>query len=127
MDGQVVHFEIPADDMARAKQFYLSTFGWGLEDVPNMEYTMVRTVEVGDDHLPKTKGAINGGMAPRSETLKAPVVTISVSSIEDTIAKVTASGGSEVAPKTEVMGMGYTAYVKDTEGNTIGLWQAIPQ
>jgi len=123
MNGQVVHFEIPYDDTARAKTFYTTVFGWQLEDVPNMEYVMARTVEVDENHMPKSAGAINGGMAPRTDTLKAPVVTVSVASIEDTIEKVTANGGSLVAPKMPVMDMGWTAYVKDSEGNTIGLWQ----
>lgn len=30
---KIVHFEIPADDIARAKEFYGSTFGWELEDM----------------------------------------------------------------------------------------------
>ena len=33
---KIVHFEIPVDDLARAKAFYGSIFGWGLDDVPGM-------------------------------------------------------------------------------------------
>jgi predicted enzyme related to lactoylglutathione lyase len=33
----VVHFEIPADDVARAKEFYSSVFDWQLQDMPEME------------------------------------------------------------------------------------------
>ena len=33
---KVQHFEIPADDMARAKKFYGSVFGWRIQDVPGM-------------------------------------------------------------------------------------------
>ena len=29
---KVVHFEIPADDLERAKSFYGSIFGWDLQD-----------------------------------------------------------------------------------------------
>ena len=29
---KVVHFEIPADDVARAKEFYASIFDWDLTD-----------------------------------------------------------------------------------------------
>jgi hypothetical protein len=43
---KVVHFEIPADDVARAKDFYGSDFGWRLDDMEGMDYTIVRTVEV---------------------------------------------------------------------------------
>jgi hypothetical protein len=38
---KVQHFEIPADDMVRAKKFYSSVFRWKIQDVPGMEYAMV--------------------------------------------------------------------------------------
>src|SRR3954454_8882888 len=34
MAGQIVHFEIPADDTAKAREFWGSLFGWGFESVP---------------------------------------------------------------------------------------------
>ena len=48
---KVVHFEIPAKDLERAKKFYSTVFGWQLQQMgPEMgNYVMVRTVEVGDD------------------------------------------------------------------------------
>ena len=32
--SKVVHFEIPADDLDRAKNFYGSVFGWELQTMP---------------------------------------------------------------------------------------------
>jgi predicted enzyme related to lactoylglutathione lyase len=58
--GKVVHFEIPADDVERAKGFYGSIFGWQLDDVPGLDYTIVRTVDVDERQLPTEPGAING-------------------------------------------------------------------
>ena len=45
---KVVHFEIPADDVDRAKKFYGSVFGWELQTMPmgNGEYTTVKTTAV---------------------------------------------------------------------------------
>ena len=43
MSGRVVHFEIPADDVGRAEEFYRSAFGWTLNSMPDMGYTMVST------------------------------------------------------------------------------------
>ena len=57
---KIVHFEIPADDVARAKDFYGSIFEWGLDDMEGMDYTIVRTVDVDEQQLPKEPGAING-------------------------------------------------------------------
>jgi len=120
---KVVHFEIPAENMARAKKFYSSVFGWETEDVPGMEYSMVHTVETGEDRMPKEKGAINGGMMKRMDAVKAPVVTINVSDIDKAVQKVVKAGGKIVVEKQMVMDMGWNAYVKDTEGNVIGVWQ----
>ena len=39
----IVHFEIPADDIQRAKTFYSDLFGWRMESMPGMDYTMIDT------------------------------------------------------------------------------------
>ena len=33
MDGQLVHFELPAEDAGRAKEFWKSLFGWKFREV----------------------------------------------------------------------------------------------
>ena len=40
MSGRVVHFELPADDMERAKAFYAEAFGWTLSTMPEFNYTL---------------------------------------------------------------------------------------
>ncbi len=47
MNGQVVHFEIPADDVERAQAFYRDAFGWQINPMPEMQYTMVNTTPSG--------------------------------------------------------------------------------
>lgn len=123
MKGRVVHFEIPADNVKRATEFYKKTFEWGLESVPQMDYTMIRTTESNDDGMPKAPGAINGGMGKRSDTLAAPVVTIGVDDIDAATKLITKNGGKVTVPKQPIGPMGFIAYFKDTEGNTIGLYQ----
>ncbi len=120
----VVHFEIPADDVARAKEFYGSVFDWQLQDMPDMNYTMARTTEVDEQtQVPASPGAINGGLVPRSADTPTPVVTVDVASIDQALKQVEAAGGRVVRPRTEIPGMGAFAYVTDTEGNTLGLWE----
>jgi uncharacterized protein len=121
----IVHFEIPAEDMARAKKFYSSVFGWKTEDVPGMEYSMARTVETGDDHMPKKPGAINGGIMKKGKEFQAPALTIDVADIDKAIQKITKAGGKLVKEKQKVMDMGWIAHFKDSEGNVTGVWQAI--
>lgn len=119
-----MHFEIPADDIARAKNFYGSSFGWQLDDMQGgMDYTIVRTVEVDDQQMPKEPGAINGGMVKRSSDTPSPVITINVDSIDDSLRKVEAGGGSVVRSRQAIPGVGAFAYFKDTEGNVMGLWE----
>ena len=121
---KVVHFEIPADDVARAKEFYGSIFEWELQDYPEMQYTIAMTVPVDDKQMPTQPGAINGGMMKRSNTTpSSPVLTIEVQSIDEALKKIEAGGGETVTPRTPIPGMGAFAYFKDTEGNTLGLFE----
>jgi len=128
---KLVHFELPVDDMARAKEFYSSIFGWQLSEWPmpdGSQYVGVRTVEVDEaTHLPKEPGAINGGMVMRSKEVPAPIFAMTVSSIDDYVKKVEAAGGKVIKPKWDVMGSGFYAYVSDSESNVIGLWEDAPK
>jgi predicted enzyme related to lactoylglutathione lyase len=120
----VVHFEIPADDVARAKGFYSSVFDWTLQDMPEMEYTVVQTTEIDDEtQMPTSPGAINGGLVRRSDEVPVPVLTVDVDSIDQALKQVQAAGGRVVRERTEIPGMGAYAYFTDTEGNTVGLWE----
>jgi hypothetical protein len=73
--------------------------------------------------MPTEPGAINGAIIERQGQLTAPVITITVDSVEDYLKKVTDAGGEIVAGKQEVASMGYYAYVADPAGNVIGLWE----
>ena len=123
MNG-IVHFEIPADDLERAQRFYKSTFGWKMNYMKEMDYTIVLTTEVDEKNTPKSLGVINGGMMRRTSKVKAPVVTISVEDLDKALEKVEKNGGKAIIPKMEVGDMGWSAYFKDPEGNVMGLWQA---
>jgi predicted enzyme related to lactoylglutathione lyase len=126
MDG-VVHFEIPADDLGRAKEFYGSVFDWQLQDVDmggGQTYTTVMTVPIDDNQMPTEPGAINGGMMTRSAATPSPVITVGVASIDDALKRVEAAGGGVVTPKTDIPGMGAFAYFKDSEGNVLGVWES---
>lgn len=123
--NKVVHFEIPADDQERAKQFYASVFGWGVQDMPfaNGVYTIATTSPLDENYMHKEKGAINGGIFKRSADVPTPVITIDVPSIDEYAEKIKTAGGTLVVPKGEVPEMGFYAYFKDSEGNLMGLWE----
>ena len=125
--GKVVHFEIPADDEARAREFYGAVFGWQLQEMPELDYTIAMTTPIDQQtQIPLEPGAINGGLMKRTAETPAPVVTVDVESIDISLKEIEAAGGSTVRERTEIPGMGAFAYFKDTEGNVVGLWETPP-
>ena len=125
---KVVHFEIPADDLARANKFYTDVFGWEVKDsgMPGMEYLMATTVATDERMTPKEPGAINGGLMKRQSPKESSVIVINVKNLDQSLAKATSMGGQVVMPKMTVGNMGLYARVTDSEGNVIGLWEDIP-
>jgi len=124
MSGEVVHFEIPADNTKRARTFYEKTFGWKMNIVPEMDYTLVTTGPADGEGMPKAPGYIGGGIGPRDGPLKVPVVTIMVDDIEAAAKTIQKNGGKMVRGKVQVGDMGFAAYFTDSEGNVLGLFQA---
>jgi predicted enzyme related to lactoylglutathione lyase len=109
--SSIVHFEIPADDLKRAKNFYTQLFGWKMEDVPGMDYTMVDTYGLG------------GGMMKRMHPDQQITNYIGVPSVDEYSAKVEKLGGKIMVPKKAIPGMGYFAICTDTENNAFGIFE----
>jgi hypothetical protein len=124
MSGRVVHFEIPFDEGDRARSFYKEAFGWQVQEMPEMGgYTLVMSGPSGDAG-PTEPGFINGGMLSRQDSAASgPVVVVDVDSIDAALQRIGGLGGSTVVGKTPVGDMGFAAYVTDTEGNVVGLWE----
>jgi predicted enzyme related to lactoylglutathione lyase len=124
--GRVVHFEITADDVTRAKQFY-EIFDWEMRDsadeIPGMSTNKYLVAKTGEDEDMGTNGAI----MTREFRQEPVIIWVSVDDLDETIEKVKAAGGELVGDKHAVPGIGDTIYAKDTEGNTIGLIQALPR
>ncbi|WP_460462271.1 VOC family protein [Arthrobacter pigmenti] len=126
MAGRVTHFEVPADDQDRARNFYSSAFGWDITSMPEVDYNMVVTTPTDEQGIPSEPGAINGGIFGRYGELKGPIITIDVDDIDAALEKIGSLGGSTVEPKAPVMDMGFYAYFRDSEGNLMGLWENPP-
>ena len=116
---RVIHFELAADDPARARAFYENVLGWKVTQWGDQDYWMVSTGEPGAP-------GIDGALMPRRENWPALVNTIDVTSLADTVAAVKANGGKLVEGPMPIPGVGYLAYCLDTEGNAFGLMQADP-
>lgn len=125
--GGVVHFEIPADDQERARNFYSEAFGWKINPMPEMDYNVVTTTPTDEaTGQPNQPGAINGGLMAREGDLTNPVITVDVPDIDAALQKVEQLGGSVVMSKNTIPDMGFFAYFRDTEGNVLGLWENLP-
>ncbi|MEP6811832.1 MAG: VOC family protein [Actinomycetota bacterium] len=112
MAGQIVHFEIPADDTAKELEFWSSLFGWKFEAYPGpSEYHMARTTE-------NTGGAITN-MEPGKRGIR---VYFDVDDINAGAARVKELGGEAGEPM-PVPNMGWFSTCKDLQGNEFGLWQ----
>jgi predicted enzyme related to lactoylglutathione lyase len=123
---RVVHFEIPADDEARAGEFYRDVFDWQVVAVPEMDYTTLTTTPIDEQtRIPTEPGGINGGLMKRTGDTPAPVITVEVDAIDDALKRVEASGGSTVTGRTEIPNVGAFAYFKDSEGNVLGLFEPL--
>jgi predicted enzyme related to lactoylglutathione lyase len=127
MPNRVVHFEIEASDLERAKKFYSGAFGWKLEqmgaDMGN--YVLVTT---GDPNEP---GGINGGiftpMPGSPEKLNAYSCVIGVDNIDQAMQSVKSAGGQVLDDKMPIPGVGVFARCKDTEGNIFSVLQPEPR
>lgn len=78
--NRVVHFEIPAENLDRAKKFYSENFGWTVNQLgPEMGgYVLAHTGPTDDKGMPQDKGFINGGLMKRDPSAASPVIVIAV-------------------------------------------------
>ena len=115
--SSIVWFEIPADDVERAKSFYGALFGWKIEKFPGpMEYWHIDTG--GSDDAP------DGGLMKRQHSQQQGITNyIGVTSVDESAAKVEKLGGKICMPKTAVPQMGYFVICQDPENNTFALWE----
>lgn len=109
----IIHFEIPADDIDRAKRFYSELFGWEIKKVPSMDYWFISAGE----------NAVGGGLLKRTSPGQTITNYIGAPSVDELSRMVESLGGKVKVPKQAVPGMGYFAVCLDTEGNTFGIWE----
>lgn len=117
--AKIVHFEIPVDDSERAASFYREALGWEIQGFGDMPYWLV-TAGAADE-----RGA-DGALIGRGDIHQNPVLIVGVESLDTSIGKVEAAGGQILQGKMEIPGVGWSAYFRDPEGNTIGLFEPAP-
>jgi predicted enzyme related to lactoylglutathione lyase len=117
----IAYFQIPADDVGRARKFYQSLLGWKIEPDTTLEDKSLewQNIETGE---PK-EGTMNmGGLYKRMGP--GPIMNfVEVEEIEKVLARVEKLGGKVMMPLDTIKGVGLVAVIQDTEGNIIGLWK----
>ena len=112
----IVHFDISADKIERAKNFYNKLFGWKIEKSPGpIEYYLIET------RTSKGEISITGGIAKREKDYQKITNFIEVPSIDESIANIKMLGGKIIEPKTAIPTVGYIAGCLDTEDNILGI------
>lgn len=113
---RVVHFDIDAEDVTRAKKFYEKVFYWKFRHWKGAtEYWLIET---GGEEEP----GINGGLSKREETNPKVILTINVPSRDEFAKKIEENGG-KILDKMAVPGVGWFALCEDTEGNMFGIME----
>jgi hypothetical protein len=114
----IVHLDIAADDVERAKKFYMNLFDWPMDMPPGMaDYYLFETKDL------EGKPGIGGGLGKRGEPGQRITTYFGVSSVDEYATKVQKAGGIVLQPKMPVPGWGYLTICLDTENNMFGLWQ----
>ncbi|WP_454117894.1 VOC family protein [Microbacterium lacticum] len=116
--GDITHIDIPVADLDAAAAFYSDLFGWKIAAPPGFEdYPMWQA----------PNGVSGGGLAPRSDGFTQPRSYVEVDSIDDTIAKAEAAGGSVWLPKGNITETSWWAVIVDPDGNHIGLTEGVTE
>ncbi len=119
MKRLVAFFEIPASDFKRAVKFYETVLDMNL-DAMDWEHEKMA-------FFPQESGKCPGAISYAADfnpSKDGTLVSLTVESMEDALAKIIQNGGAVVIPKTkiEAEGMGYFATFIDSEGNRMGLY-----
>lgn len=115
-----IYFEIQADDLQRASNFYGEIFGWTFSENPHapVEYLRIET------------GGTAGGMLKRPSKTPPPecgtnayVCSIEVDDFDQKAETILENGGKIAMEKFPILGVCWQGYFLDTEGNTFGLFE----
>lgn len=114
----ICYFEIPAEDIERARNFYTMLFDWKIEkEEGSPDYWRITTSTLNGGV------GVPGGLEKRQDSQHRITCHIDVPSIDDYVAKVERLGGKVFVPKTSIHGKGHYAYCLDTENNCFVLWE----
>jgi predicted enzyme related to lactoylglutathione lyase len=104
MGQPVIYFELGCKNSHSAVNFYSELFGW-----TNQKHDSAAMISTG--HL--------NVLGPHQNV----TIYVQVDDLQTLLDKAVRLGGRTLVPPTAVPGIGHLAWVRDTEGFTIGLWK----
>jgi uncharacterized protein len=116
MPNPFAHLELTTDDLKSAQTFYTKVFGWKLNEMPGMNYTMI---DVGGSGV---GGGMQGRPMPEAPTGWMPYVQ--VESVKTSVDKAIKAGATAILPYQEIGEMGAIGIFSDPTGCSIGVWEA---
>jgi predicted enzyme related to lactoylglutathione lyase len=123
---RVVHFEIQGSDPEALGKFYSQLFAWKINRWGDAPYWLIET---GARDQPGIDGGLlkrNGPRPDEGQSVNAFVCTVEVSTVDEYVARAQSLGASVAVPKMPIPGVGWLAYIKDPDGNILGLTQSDP-
>jgi uncharacterized protein len=114
MGNPFVHVELLSTDVRKSKEFYQDLFSWKLDDIPGVDYTMIKLGE----------GA--GGGMMKHPMPQGPSQWIAYVQVEDVAAateKAKSLGAKVLKSVTEVEHVGSVSVIMDPTGAALAMWQ----
>jgi uncharacterized protein len=116
MGNPFVHLELLSSDLQKSKEFYQSLFDWKIEDVPGMEYTMIKVGE----------GTGGGMMKVTMPDMPSHwLAYVLVDDVNIATEKAKTLGANIVNPVTEIPNIGRFSVLVDPTGAALALWQPL--
>lgn len=128
--ARVIHFEIHAEDVSRAMEFYKAVFGWEFQDWSEFAGMPYFGIVTGDDAEPGINGALMQRQGPNMDVggpVAGAVLTMGSTDFDADAEKIEAAGGTVALPKQALPGMAWQGYFHDTENNVFGVHQPDPE
>lgn len=114
MPNPFAHIELNTDDVSQSKKFYSSVFAWKIQDMPEVNYSMIDVA-----------GGTGGGMQvkPMPEQPSAWLPYVEVQDVKKTMAKAAKAGARVVLEYQPIGEMGAIGIFIDPQGAALGVWE----
>jgi uncharacterized protein len=114
MANPFVHVELMTSDVNKSKAFYQNLFDWTLEDIPGMDYTLIKV------------GEGTGGGMMKNPMPNAPSQWLAYVLVDDVAASTKSAeslGATVLKEVTEIPGIGMFSIIIDPTGAALAMWQ----